>query len=391
MLAFFLASALAAEDPLVTMPELLGARLRQEIGVAPQAGATCDGAAATSASVPRGDVPVLVVDGDARWRVDGASGTSAGGRAALPAELAVGRHRVCVERDGAAAAVDLDVTATPYTQVALHELAADGTERVRSIAMEVVEGQAVVSRKWMNSDFLHMDRFYDGDGHELRVNVSHADNRYHYDATLAAPAQPGDVLVLDSWGKAEPYAIAQAAPGELVYATTHHPNAGQPTRRLDVFRLPEGATVLDAGGLQQRERAGRTELVHFTTIPKDGALSTRFRYHLDGAPVAIGPTVVSTSPARGATDVDPATKEIRVVFSEDMADGAWSWVQVDDHYPKVKGKPTFADARTCVLPVKLEPDTDYVVWVNHARYHSFHSAAGAPAVPYELRFHTAKR
>ena len=395
LLSVFSGVAFAA-DPLVTLPELLGSRLRKDVPVAVSAGVTCDGATAAHVEVPRGDVPVLLVgEGpDARWRVPdtGAAGTSADGMAALPAALSVGRHRVCVERDGAAAAVDLDVIATSYTQVALTELAADGTERVRSISVEAIQGNPVVSRRWINSDFLHMDRFYDGDGNELRVNISHdtKTRHYAYDATLAAPVQPGDVLVMDSWGKAESANLATAAPGELAYGFTHHPNAGVPTRRVEVVRLPEGAVLLDAPDFTRREREGRTELVRVTMVAAGGSITTRIRFHLDGAVLAAGPTVVDTFPARGALDVDPATKEIRVTFSEGMADGSWSWVQSDASYPEIEGKPRYADDHTCVLPVKLRPDTEYVVWINHPRFHNFHSAAGVPAVPYELRFHTAK-
>ena len=394
------AGAPASDDPLVTMPELAGPRLRQDVRVRLQPGGSCVGPAGAHATVPRGDVAVLLLgDGlpgegaETRWSIPASavSGAGDGGRAPLPAGLPIGTHRVCVEGDGGAGAVDLEIVATPYTQIALHELGADGTERVRSITMETVSGQPVVRRRWMNSDFLHMDRFYDGQGRELRVNVSHdaRSHHYYYDATLTEPVQPGDVLVMDDWGKAEPYSITQSPSGEFQYGFTHSPNAGAPTRRVDVFRLPEGAAVVDAPGLTQRERENRIELVRVATIAEGGSLSTRFRYTVDGVVLATGPTVVTSSPARGALDVDPSTTEIRVTFDEDMADHSWSWVQADGTYPKVKGVPRYVDARTCVLPVRLKPDTDYVVWINHPRYDSFRSKDGAPAVPYELRFHTA--
>jgi hypothetical protein len=386
-----------AGDPLVTMPELIGPRLHQDLAVALGTGGSCAGPAAAHATVPRGDVPVLLVgEGpDARWHLSDASvsGASAGGRAVLPAELPVGTHRVCVERDGSATAVDLEVVATPYTQIALHELGVDGTERMRSITVEGIRGQAVVSRRWMNSDFLHMDQFYDGQGRELRVNVTHdaRGHHYYYDATLVEPVEPGDVLVMDDRGKAEPFSVTQAAPGEFQYAFTHNPNSGVPTRRVDVFRLPEGAAVVTAPGLTQREREGRIELARVATIAPGDSLTTRFRYKVDGVALPSGPAVVMSSPARGALDVDPATTEIRVTFDTDMADHAWSWVQADGNYPKVNGDPRYVDARTCVLPVKLKPETDYVVWVNHPQYDSFRSKEGAPAVPYELRFRTGKK
>jgi hypothetical protein len=125
-------------------------------------------------------------------------------------------------------------------------------------------------------------------------------------------------------------------------------------------------------------------------IPAGGKATTTFRYHLEGATIGLpGPVVVQTSPPTGAQDVDPRVKEIRITFDTDMRDGSWAWVQVDpDTYPKTTGKPRFVDARTCILPVKLKPNHDYVVWINHPGYDAFRDTQGRAAKPYELRFHT---
>ena len=46
------------------------------------------------------------------------------------------------------------------------------------------------------------------------------------------------------------------------------------------------------------------------------------------------------------------------------------------------------DNRTCVLPVRLEPDKTYVLWMNRGRFNSFRDADNNPAVPYLLVFRT---
>lgn len=104
------------------------------------------------------------------------------------------------------------------------------------------------------------------------------------------------------------------------------------------------------------------------------------------------PVVVKTIPQSGAVNVDPATKEIVVVFAKEMTDGSWSWSTAGkNNYPGSTGKPSYrADKRSCVLPVKLEPGKDYAIWVNSAKFNNFKDASGKSAVPYLLVFRTKK-
>lgn len=100
--------------------------------------------------------------------------------------------------------------------------------------------------------------------------------------------------------------------------------------------------------------------------------------------------VVATSPAAGAEDVDPATKEIAVTYSQDMMNGSWSWVTYKQNsYPKMTGKPAYdADKRTCRVAVSLEPGKTYAVSLNTPKFGNFKDASGKPAVPYLLVFRT---
>jgi len=103
------------------------------------------------------------------------------------------------------------------------------------------------------------------------------------------------------------------------------------------------------------------------------------------------PVVVATFPETGAADIDPATPEIRVTFSKSMTDKSWSLVRSSEHdFPESTGDVYYLDDRkTCVMPVKLEPNTKYVVWVNTANYQNFKDREGRPAEPYMLTFTTA--
>jgi RNA polymerase sigma-70 factor (ECF subfamily) len=101
------------------------------------------------------------------------------------------------------------------------------------------------------------------------------------------------------------------------------------------------------------------------------------------------PVVVSTEPARGDTNVDPSLTEIRVTFNKEMTDGNWSWCQTDQPYPETTGSPYYLeDEKTCVLPVKLEPETEYAIWINSEEYRNFKDKHGQRAVPYALYFTT---
>jgi RNA polymerase sigma-70 factor (ECF subfamily) len=102
------------------------------------------------------------------------------------------------------------------------------------------------------------------------------------------------------------------------------------------------------------------------------------------------PVVVRTVPAAGADDVDPATTEIRVTFSKDMADGSWSWSTASAASTiDITAKPHYeADKRTCVAPVKLKPGTTYATWLNSGKFHGFQDTDGRPAMPYLLVFKT---
>jgi len=102
------------------------------------------------------------------------------------------------------------------------------------------------------------------------------------------------------------------------------------------------------------------------------------------------PVIVKTVPEAGVKDVDPELKEIKVIFSKNMADKSWSWSTAwENSTPQTSGAPRYeSDKRTCVLPVKLEPGKVYGFWLNSENFHNFKDAKGRPAVPYLLIFRT---
>jgi beta-lactamase regulating signal transducer with metallopeptidase domain len=88
--------------------------------------------------------------------------------------------------------------------------------------------------------------------------------------------------------------------------------------------------------------------------------------------------IVETSPAIGATDVDPELKEITVTFDRDMG-GGMSWTGQDYLPPNDPTRKThWRDKRTCVLPVQLKKGEFYRVGINSTNFLNFKSADGQP-------------
>lgn len=103
------------------------------------------------------------------------------------------------------------------------------------------------------------------------------------------------------------------------------------------------------------------------------------------------PRVVQSVPETDSTNIDPATTELRVTFDEPMAAESWSWAyEHEEEFPEITGSPRYlADNKTAVLPVKLEPNKRYTIWINTSRFQNFKDQSGNPAVPFKLYFETA--
>lgn len=103
------------------------------------------------------------------------------------------------------------------------------------------------------------------------------------------------------------------------------------------------------------------------------------------------PRVVSMTPENGDTDVDPALKEIRVVFDRPMRDQSWSVVGGGEHFPETTGPCRYDEERKVfILPVGLRPEWEYQFWLNRGQYASFVSEEGYPLESVAVTFRTGK-
>ena len=107
------------------------------------------------------------------------------------------------------------------------------------------------------------------------------------------------------------------------------------------------------------------------------------------------PVVIETTPRDGDVGVDADLGQITATFSESMDRDGWSWVtEVGRRVPSITGLPFYLDETTTVLPVRLEPGTTYVIWVNSpddAELRKFTNSAGVSARAYRIGFETSPR
>ena len=103
------------------------------------------------------------------------------------------------------------------------------------------------------------------------------------------------------------------------------------------------------------------------------------------------PHVVGLVPINGDLDVSPGLEVIVVTFDRPMRAGTWSVVGGGPKYPAT-GSPAYdAQRQIFRLPVILEPDREYELWLNRGPHMSFASADGTPLAPFRISFQTGSR
>ncbi len=110
---------------------------------------------------------------------------------------------------------------------------------------------------------------------------------------------------------------------------------------------------------------------------------------------AAPPSVVSAWPDHGDVRVDPELREIRIEFDQAMSTAGQSICGRGPAFPTLTDKPRWeigADGtmRVLVLPVKLEPEHEYMMSVNCPAANNCRSTAGEPAEPTPLWFKTGR-
>jgi hypothetical protein len=90
--------------------------------------------------------------------------------------------------------------------------------------------------------------------------------------------------------------------------------------------------------------------------------------------------------------VSPYLDKIVIKFSSPMKNDSYSFVIAGEgETPVIIGKPVFEDKYTCLIHVKLKPNTIYSLGINSKTRKGFVSEDGIPAEPFVLTFKTSEQ
>jgi len=175
----------------------------------------------------------------------------------------------------------IEVWEAQVTQCMVDDIQADGTIRFRSLGdFRNNSGTPLRELRFVNSDFVHVERMSGAGGRALPFRVEHRDRTFAYVVPLteAVPTNRRTFL------KTEGYMtglVRELGSGEREYFMRHWPSAGVATLRIETYRLPAGAQVIETTPADLPVRLlsnGRLELRTAKIIPPNGSITVRIRY-----------------------------------------------------------------------------------------------------------------
>jgi len=184
----------------------------------------------------------------------------------------------------------LIIKVMPYTQVSINDIQPDGTIKMKNIIQEKNTGGTPITTKgFINSDFVHVEKMFDDKDRPIKFTTKHENDIFRYHLTFNEPVMPDEAMLYSSEGTIT--GLVKPLTGskdEYQYYMRHHPGTNVPTRRIEVFKLPEGAELISTTptDMARREKDGRIELFVEEIVPPGGSITTAFQYKLAGARLA---------------------------------------------------------------------------------------------------------
>lgn len=174
-----------------------------------------------------------------------------------------------------------EVPAIQIIQAVTNDFQPDGTIRFQSVAWaENDSSEPLRESRFVNSDFVHVERVVGPGGQPLPFQVEHRDKTFYYVVryTNAVPARRINILRLEGYTTGQ---ISRLGSGEQEYHQQHWPANGVNTLRSEIYRLPSGARLLETKPADMTRRQvpdGRLELHTSNLVPPNGSVATRIRY-----------------------------------------------------------------------------------------------------------------
>lgn len=259
------------------------------------------------------------VSGTARSLEVGAPDKTAGETRGLTAgeyTIRIGAYDVKKEQLGvdddhliAVATGRLIVKPLPKTQISVNDIKPDGTIEFRFVSQFLNDGiRNLTTESFSNSDFINVTGMSDDQGRPLKFSVRHEKSMFRYQVTLNEPVPPGHPVLMANEGTAGMIQPVVGKTDEFRFYMKHWPSTGEPTRRIEIYRLPKGAELLETTprDMARRIENDRIELFVEKTIPPGGSIVTSFRYRLTGAKLASRPAT-ATQPDIEPIRLKPAT------------------------------------------------------------------------------------
>jgi hypothetical protein len=209
-------------------------------------------------------------------------------------------------RDEAASRAPNGMEIPELLQDCTFDIQPDGLVRNTSGMEDVNEtGQTLTTVHFVNSDFVHVEKIYDGQGRPVAFQARPGKNNdIGYDVTLNEPAEPGATISGTMVSIETGMIKATGVPGVFEYSMNQWPGYQGVTHRIELHRLPPGAELIDKSpdDLNVEQVGNHIELRIDRRIPPGGNLEVRYRYRLANAEP-------KESPGSGDPAKDPGEKK----------------------------------------------------------------------------------
>lgn len=178
-------------------------------------------------------------------------------------------------------AAHVSVKPLPYTQIAVNDLQPDASIHFVSVQQSINESAAAIQNGgFINSDFVQLEKMFDDSGAPLAFTSTHKNAIYQYRYRLERPIEAGQPLMLASTGTETN--VVKKVGGVYFYTFDHTPGGNGPCRRLELHRLPAGATLISTtpADLPHKIVEAHEQIFVDVMIPPGGHNLVAYRYRL---------------------------------------------------------------------------------------------------------------